>query len=74
MLGTIVNTAAIVAGSLLGSALRRGLAEKYQQALYELQSGNIIYASAIIRHLMQSPDAANAAKVQELQKRIDALL
>ena len=34
MLGTIVNTSAILAGSLLGSALRRGLAEKYQQALY----------------------------------------
>ena len=34
MLGTIVNTAAILAGSLLGSALKRGLAEKYQQALY----------------------------------------
>ena len=34
MLGTIVNTATILAGSLLGSALKRGLGEKYQQALY----------------------------------------
>lgn len=73
--------AAALKDSILGSTggsrtviLNSENEEKYQQALYEWQSGNIIYASAIIRHLMQSPDAANAAKVQELQKRIDALL
>ena len=34
MLGTIVNTACIVAGSIVGSLLKRGLGEKYQTVLY----------------------------------------
>lgn len=34
MLGTIVNTGTILAGSLLGSSLRKGIKEKYQEALY----------------------------------------
>lgn len=34
MLGTIVNTGTILAGSLLGSVLRKGVKEKYQDALY----------------------------------------
>ena len=34
MLGTIVNTACILAGSTIGSLLKRGLGEKYQSVLY----------------------------------------
>ncbi|MBP5398280.1 MAG: DUF554 domain-containing protein [Bacteroidales bacterium] len=34
MIGTIVNTACILAGTLIGSVLKRGLGEKYQSALY----------------------------------------
>lgn len=34
MLGTIVNTGTILAGSALGSVLRKGVKEKYQEALY----------------------------------------
>jgi uncharacterized membrane protein YqgA involved in biofilm formation len=34
MIGTIVNTATILAGSTLGSVLRKGIREKYQEALY----------------------------------------
>lgn len=34
MLGTIVNTGTILAGSTLGSVLRKGVKEKYQEALY----------------------------------------
>lgn len=34
MIGTVVNTAAILAGSTIGSLLRRGVKEKYQDALY----------------------------------------
>ena len=34
MLGTIVNTACIIAGSIVGSLLKRGLGEKYQTVLY----------------------------------------
>lgn len=34
MLGTIVNTGTILAGSALGNVLRKGVKEKYQDALY----------------------------------------
>lgn len=34
MIGTIVNTGTILAGSLLGGLLRRGIQEKYRNALY----------------------------------------
>ena len=34
MLGTLVNTGTILAGSMLGSVLRKGVKEKYQNALY----------------------------------------
>lgn len=34
MIGTIVNTAAIVAGTIIGTLLHRGIKEKYKQVLY----------------------------------------
>lgn len=34
MLGTIVNTSTIIAGSLLGSVLKKGIREEYRDALY----------------------------------------
>ncbi|MCI9098786.1 MAG: DUF554 domain-containing protein [Lachnospiraceae bacterium] len=34
MIGTIVNTGTILAGSLIGSVIRKGIKEKYQNALY----------------------------------------
>lgn len=34
MIGTIVNTGTILTGSILGSVLRKGIKEKYQDALY----------------------------------------
>ena len=34
MIGTIVNTGTILAGSAIGSILRKGIKEKYQNALY----------------------------------------
>lgn len=34
MIGTIVNTGTILAGSVLGSILKKGIKEKYQTALY----------------------------------------
>lgn len=34
MLGTIVNTACIVAGTIVGAALHRGIKDKYKQTLY----------------------------------------
>lgn len=34
MIGTIVNTGAIICGSIIGSILKRGIKEKYRSALY----------------------------------------
>ncbi len=34
MIGTIVNTAAIIVGSVLGSVLKKGIRDKYKDALY----------------------------------------
>lgn len=34
MIGTIVNTAAIAIGSIIGGGIKKGLGEKYQNALY----------------------------------------
>ncbi len=34
MLGTIVNTCTIIAGSLIGALLNRGIKDKYKEALY----------------------------------------
>ena len=34
MIGTIVNTGTIIAGSIIGSLFKKGLKEKYQNALY----------------------------------------
>ena len=34
MIGTIANTCTILAGSVLGSILKRGIKEKYQTCLY----------------------------------------
>lgn len=47
---------------------------RYQQAVTELQNGNKIIASALIRQLLQKKSAGNSAKVLELKKRIDARL
>ena len=34
MIGTIVNTATIIAGSVIGALLHRGVKEKYKEVLY----------------------------------------
>ena len=34
MIGTIVNTASILAGSILGAVIHRGISERYRQTLY----------------------------------------
>ena len=35
MLGTIVNTATIIAGTIAGSILHAGIKEKYKRVLYD---------------------------------------
>ena len=34
MIGTIVNTATIIAGAIIGTLLHRGIKEKYKEMLY----------------------------------------
>lgn len=34
MIGTVVNTIAILIGSIIGSCVRKGVGEKYQTALF----------------------------------------
>ena len=34
MIGTIVNTCTIIAGSIVGAAMNRGIKEKYKETIY----------------------------------------
>lgn len=56
MIGTIVNTACIIAGSIAGAALHRGIKEKYKTALYDaLGLASLgIGLNATITHFPQS--------------------
>lgn len=56
MLGTVVNTAAILAGSVLGSAVKKGLREKYQNALFTAMglAAAAIGINAVVSHLPNS--------------------
>lgn len=56
MLGTVVNTAAILAGSVLGSAVKKGLREKYQNALFTAMglAAAAIGINAVVGHLPNS--------------------
>lgn len=56
MTGTIVNTAAIVAGTILGSALGRGIKERYKTGLYDALglASLAIGLNATITHLPKS--------------------
>ena len=56
MIGTIVNTATIIAGTIIGSLLHRGVKEKYKQVLYTgLGLASLaIGLNATISHFSQS--------------------
>ncbi len=56
MIGTIVNTATIIAGAILGTVLHRGIKEKYKQVLYTgLGLASLaIGLNATISHFSQS--------------------
>ena len=56
MIGTIVNTAAIIAGTVLGSVLHRGIRERYKEVLYTgLGLASVaIGLNATITHFRQS--------------------
>lgn len=56
MLGTIVNTAAILVGSTLGGIAKKGIHEKYQNALYAAMglAATAIGINAIVSHMGDS--------------------
>lgn len=56
MLGTIVNTATILAGSSIGSLLKKGINERYQGALYNAMglAACAIGVNAVAAHMSDS--------------------
>lgn len=56
MIGTIVNTAAIIAGSILGSIIKKGIREKYQNALFYAMglAAVAIGINAVVSHMKDS--------------------
>lgn len=56
MLGTIVNTCTILAGSFIGSLLKKGIKEKYQNAMYTAMglAACAIGVNGIVSHMSKS--------------------
>lgn len=56
MIGTIVNTGAILAGSLIGSILKKGIKEKYQDALFTAMglAAAALGINAVVSHMPES--------------------
>ena len=56
MIGTIVNTACIIAGSVIGSVARRAIKEKYQMALYNAMglAAFVLGINAVVNNLPKS--------------------
>lgn len=57
MIGTIANTLAILAGSLIGGTVRRGLKEKYQNVLYVAMglAATGLGINAVVQNMPVSP-------------------
>ena len=56
MLGTFVNTCTILAGSLIGSLMKKGIREKYQNAMYVAMglAACAIGVNGIVSHMSKS--------------------
>lgn len=56
MIGTIVNTATILIGSIVGSIIRKGIKEEYQSALYNAMglSATVLGVNAVVGNLPES--------------------
>ncbi len=56
MIGTIVNTATICLGSILGSVLKKGIKEKYQDVLYTAMglAATVLGINAVVGHMGDS--------------------
>lgn len=56
MLGTIVNTTTIIVGSVVGSVVKKGIHEKYQQALFNAMglAATVIGMNAVVNNMPDS--------------------
>lgn len=56
MLGTIVNTATIVTGTIIGSCLKKGINPKYQDALFNAMgfAATMLGINAVVSHMPDS--------------------
>lgn len=56
MLGTIVNTGTILAGSIIGSILKKGIKPKYQDALFQAMgfAATALGINAVVSHMPDS--------------------
>ncbi len=56
MIGTIVNTGTILAGSLIGSLIRKGIKERYQGALYNAMglAASVLGINAVVGNMPDS--------------------
>lgn len=56
MIGTIVNTATILAGSIIGSVIRKGIKEEYQGALYNAMglAATVLGINSVVGNLPKS--------------------
>lgn len=56
MIGTIVNAGTILAGSLIGSIIRKGIKEEYQNALYNAMglAASVLGINAVVGNLPDS--------------------
>lgn len=56
MLGTIVNTTTIIVGSVVGSIVKKGIKEKYQDALFRAMglAATAIGINAVVNHMPDS--------------------
>lgn len=56
MIGTIVNTGTIIIGTLVGVVLKKGIKEKYQQALFNAMglAATALGINAVVSHMSQS--------------------
>lgn len=56
MIGTIVNTGTIIAGSILGSCLKKGVKPQYQESLFQAMgfAATMLGINAVVNHMPQS--------------------
>lgn len=56
MIGTIVNVTTITCGSIIGSAVKKGIKPKYQQALYNAMglAATMLGINAVVAHMPDS--------------------